>query len=314
MGFAGLVMVSNPAAAGPAVNQFEVEEVNVEQGEVEIQISSDWSLGRPRRGIIIEDPADPDSDVIFDDNSITKQRHSVEVGLGLSNWLQLSAGFEFEEERVDDPLTIDEANSFERLQFTEIQAGAKVVLVPIKGNGLGLAAYAELNHPKSAEASQLFFGPIIQAVNGPFSATANLALVKFIGGDRETEVDDNGLPFSLPRDDKLDFAYFTQVKYQATPALGLALEAYGAIDRLGSTGHEPDDAALFGAHDQHFIGPVAYYRIKTATGSAAKAGADDDDKSGDDDDGGTTVGAGVLFGLNDNTPDTTLKLSVETGF
>lgn len=306
------MLTAEPGQAGPAVNQFEVEEVNVEQGEVEVQVSSDWSFGRPRRQFIIEDPTDPDSDVFYDDNSITKQRHSVEVGLGLSNWLLISLGAEFEEERVDDPASLADRDRFERLQFTEIQAGGKAVLVPIKENGLGLALYAELNHPRSGEASTLYFGPIVQTVQGRFSATANLALVKFIGGDREVEFDDNGEPFSLPRDSKLDFAYFTQAKYEVTPALSLAVEAYGTIDRLGNSGNWPDDAALFGDHDQHFIGPVAYYTIKPSGGGKAEAGAE---AGGDDDDGGgVTVGVGALFGLNDNTPDTTLKLSVETGF
>jgi hypothetical protein len=47
-----------------------------------------------------------------------------------------------------------------------------------------------------------------------------------------------------------------------------------------------------------------------------KLGAASEDEDDDDDDEGTsvTIGTGLLFGLNENTPDTTLKLGVEIEF
>lgn len=299
------------AFAGPAVNQFEVKDLEVEQGEVEIEDQSDFITSQPRRKFVRGE----DGEVEFDDNEIARQRHEIEIGFGLTNWLKVSAGLEFEEERVDDPPSFGEANNFESLELTESSVTGLVVLVPVKDNGIGLGAYAELQLPASQEARTLFIGPIVQAKSGPFSATGNFAFVKFMGGSREFEEDESGEEVRLPRDEKWDFAYFTQVKYDATENFALAVEAYGAIDRLGNSGNAPEAALEIGDQDQHRIGPAAYYTFKGPAKASAKD--DDDGAGGDDDDdegGAVTISGGVLFGLNDDTPDTTIKTGLEVEF
>jgi hypothetical protein len=298
-----LLVGTLPAAAGPAINQFEVKDLEVEQGEVEIEDQSDWAFGLPRRKSVVG----PE----FDDNEVARQRHSIEMGMGLTDWLKIGTGFELEEERADDPDSFADANRFDSLKVTEISFEGLVVLVPVKTHGIGLGAYAELQLPKSSdEARTLYFGPIIQAVSGPWSATGNFAFVKFMGGEAED---------GEARDEKWDFAYFTQLKYDASEAWAVALEAYGTIDRLGNSGTPSDTAAEIGDQDQHRIGPVAYYTFKRdrmAPVTSMKLGAGVEDEDDDDDDEGTsvTIGTGLLFGLNENTPDTTLKLGVEIEF
>jgi len=293
-----------PAAAGPAINQFEVKDLEVEQGEVEIEDQSDWAFGLPRRKFF-----DDGGDTEFDDNEVARQRHSIEIGFGLTNWLKIGTGFELEEERVDDPDSFADANSFDSLKVTEIQFEGLVVLVPVKTHGIGLGAYVELQLPTSDEARTLYVGPIIQAVSGPWSATGNFAFVKFLGGEPED---------GEARDEKWDFAYFTQLKYEASEAWAFALEAYGTIDRLGNSGTPSEAAIAIGDQDQHRIGPVLYYtfkrdRMAPVTGMKLGAASEGDD---DDDDEGTsaTLGLGFLAGLNDNTPDGTLKLGLEIEF
>ena len=293
-----------PAAAGPAINQFEVKDLEVEQGEVEIEDQSDWAFGLPRRKFF----GDGD-DTEFDDNEVARQRHSIEIGFGLTNWLKIGTGFELEEERVDDPEPGTNPNSFDSLKVTEIQFEGLVVLVPVKTHGIGLGAYVELQLPTSDEARTLYVGPIIQAVSGPWSATGNFAFVKFLGGEPED---------GEARDEKWDFAYFTQLKYEASEAWAFALEAYGTIDRIGNSGTPSEAAVAIGDQDQHRIGPVLYYtfkrdRMAPVTGMKLGAASEGDD---DDDDEGTsaTLGLGFLAGLNDNTPDGTLKLSLEIEF
>lgn len=310
--FAAAQCLPAPAFAGPAVNQFEVEGLDIEQGEVEINDNSDWSFGRPRRKFV-ESPRGS-GDFAFDDNEIARQRHAVELGLGLTNWLAISVGFEADQERLDEPATLAEANRFGDLNITEIDLGATVVLLPVESRGWGLGAYAEYQHARSSgEASELFLGTILEAQSGAWSATANLALVALIGGAHDPAA-------GVFRDEKWDFAYFTQIKYQASERLALALEVYGTIDRIGSTGTPSEEALLLGDQDQHRIGPVLYYTWKCPPRAASgpmKAGKGDDGaKAGDDDDEGTsiTTGLGVLFGLNGDTPDATLKLSTEVEF
>ena len=291
-----------PAVAGPAVNQFEVKDLQIEQGEVEIEDQSDWAFGLPRRKSV----AGPE----FDDNEVARQRHSIEMGMGLTDWLKIGTGFELEEERADDPDSFADANRFDSLKVTEIQFEGLVVLVPVKTHGIGLGAYAELQLPKSSdEARTLYVGPIIQAVSGPWSATGNFAFVKFMGGNPEP---------GEARDEKWDFAYFTQLKYEASEAWAFALEAYGTIDRLGNSGAPSEAAVAIGDQDQHRIGPVLYYTFKRdrmAPVTAMKLGAaSEGDDDGDDEGTSATLGLGFLAGLNDNTPDGTLKLGLEIEF
>ncbi len=83
---------------------------------------------------------------------------------------------------------------------------------------------------------------------------------------------------------------------------------------------------MFGDHDQHRAGPVVYYEwrpggsgsgpgrsrlSKVANVDDEKAGGGDKDDKDDEEGVLMRLGTGVLFGLNDNTPHTTLKLSLE---
>jgi len=294
-----------PATAGPAINQFEVKDLEVEQGEVEIEDQSDWAFGMPRRKSFVDG-----ADTEFDDNEVARQRHAIELSMGLTDWLKIGTGFELEEERVDDPEPGVSPNKFDSLKVTEISFEGLVVLVPVKTHGIGLGAYAELQLPKSSdEARTLYVGPIIQAVSGPWSATGNFALVKFMGGTPEE---------GEAKDEKWDFAYFTQLKYQASEAWAVALEAYGTIDRLGNSGNASEAAVEIGDQDQHRIGPVIYWTFKRnrmAPETAMKLGAAGEGDGGDEDEGGSaTLGVGFLAGLNDNTPDGTLKVGLEIEF
>jgi hypothetical protein len=77
----------------------------------------------------------------------------------------------------------------------------------------------------------------------------------------------------------------------------LTVEAYGTIDRIFGSGNPSESDLLFGDFDQHRIGPILYYNFKPAPDGPEVA-----------------IGSGILAGLNNNTPDATLKLSVEVEF
>ena len=100
------------------------------------------------------------------------------------------------------------------------------------------------------------------------------------------------------------------------------------VERLGNSGTRSEEREVFGDFDRHLLGPVFYYSWggdnDRAEGKARKglrlrgAGANgrngDDDKNGDSEAPGYTLGAGVLFGLNENTSDVALKWSLEVEF
>lgn len=307
---AACLLAAGGAAAGPAVNQFEVKNLDNEPGEVELQSQNAHVFGHPRRNFLEKAPGDFE----YDDNSLVRQRHALEIELTLSRFLRTRIGIEFESERLDDPETFAMANSFSPLALTEIAIEGVVILVPVKKEGIGIGALVEYQEPISepGEAATLFFGPIVEVKSGPWNAVANLMLVKHLRGGEPG-------PGHPGRDEKLDFAYASHIQYRYSDAWTFSLEAYGTIDRLGNTGTRSDEAILFGDHDQHRLGPVVYYTFKTGasgTGGPRRgrtvAVSDDDD----DGDGGASVrlGLGLLFGLNGNTPDHSLKWSIEVEF
>ena len=309
-------------SAGPAINQFEVKDLESEAGSLAFETQSAFTSGQPRRKFVDTSGA---GDFVFDDNTVFRQDHSLELQLGITDWFRVSAGIEYQQDRLDDPASIALANNFGALKLDELQLEGVVVLSKAKTEGVGLGLFVEYNHPISGEVEspgQLFVGPIVEAHTGPWSLTANVAFVKFIGGHAapgDTE---------FVRDEKWDFNYSLQGKHKYSETLSLALEAYGTIDRLGNSGTRGESAQLFGDFNQHRIGPVAYFTLSPGE-HASKAGArslakDDDDKGGgkgggdkdgdDDKEMSVTIGAGALFGLNENTPDVTYKLSLEIEF
>lgn len=308
---ATLTAIAAPSAsAGPAVNQFEVKNLSNEPGEIEFQSQNAHVFGQPRRKFLEPVPGN----IEYDGNSLVRQRHALEAELTLTRWLRTRVGIEFESERLDDPVSFAEANSFAPLSLTEIAVEGVVILIPVKTQGVGLGMLAEYQHPigEPGEAATLFAGPIVQAKYGAWDFVANLMLVKHMRGGEPG-------PGHPGRDEKLDFAYATHLQYEMSGAWTFSLEAYGTIDRLGNSGTRSDEAILFGDHDQHRIGPVVYYTFKTAAGGAdgsacagkVKSVSDDID---DDEGASVRIGVGLLFGLNDNTPDHSLKWSVEVEF
>jgi hypothetical protein len=167
------------------------------------------------------------------------------------------------------------------------------VLAPREGDGAGLGVVVELERPiDGKDPSYLVVGPIVELQSGPWFAATIPMLVYAFGGDAED---------GERSDDKWDFAYAAQLTYTWSRRWSLAVEAYGTVERLGNTGRPSDAARHFGDFDQHRMGPVLYY-TRGVGGGAAREPLD------------LTVGLGLLAGLNGNTPDHTLKLSVELEF
>lgn len=313
---AGALTCACPAAAGPAIGQFETKDLESEPGEMEFQSQNAISLGRPKRQVKQPTPGE----FAYDDNSIARQRYALEMQMSIATWFRTRVGVEFEEERLDEPGTPARANSFDSLKLSGVAVEGVFVLVPVKGDGIGLGLLTEYEASVHGGGGQFSAGPIIQAVSGPWTALANLLIVQHMGSADPAAM--------TPADRKRDFAYAAQLQYTVSPAWALALEAYGTVDRIGHSGIPGEEQKLFGNFDQHRIGPVVYYRfephsagasLKLNTAGAKGIGKIDGQRSPggkDDDDKKSTVsvGLGVLFGLNKNTPDETLKLSVEYDF
>lgn len=303
-----MVVFVSVAGAGPAINQFEVKDLDSAPGEFEFQSQNAYSTGQPRRRHKHVSGED-----FYDDNTVIRQREALEVQVGITEYFRVRVGIEYEQERLEEPDSFNHAHRFGSLILDELALEGVFVFVRPKEEGVGLGLLVEYGHPMSGEADdqkELYVGPIIQAQTGNFSFIANLAFVKFFGGKAE--------PGEEPLDDKWDFAYFLQAKYDFSKHWTLALEGYGTFDRIGSSGRRTDVSHHFGDHDQHRAGPIAYYTFYPGNrgphfahdlGAVPLSEDDDDDRELS-----VSIGAGVLFGLNQNTPDQTYKLSLEVEY
>jgi hypothetical protein len=309
-----IALLPQPVISGPAINQFEVKDLQSSPGDFEFQSQNAWSTGQPRRRSADVAPGEK----AFDDNTVIKQREALEIQLGVTDWFRVRLGIEFEQERLDDPGSFADADRFAPLKFDEVAVEGVVVFIKPKEEGIGLGLLMEYGSPVGdmEAAAEFYVGPIVEAHTGPWSFIANLMFVKFMGGKAEPGDED------FVRDEKWDFSYATQLEYEVSRNWGVALEAYGTFDRLGDTGTPGENRALFGDFDQHRAGAVVYYTFfpdeNRALSHLAKGGSGavslSNDAGEDEKELSVAIGTGVLFGLNENTPDLTYKLSVEVEY
>lgn len=295
--FAGAAaFATGQALAGPAIGQFEMKTLESEPGEVEFQSQNAYMFGNPRRKAIRE----ADGEIEADDNSLARARNALELEFGITTFLKGRIGIEYEKERREEPTTFRNAQGYDDLKLDEYAVELIWVAIPRKGDGVGLGVVVEYEIPaESGGAQTLIAGPIFEWASGPWSATVIPTLVQFFGGER------NG---AGQQDEKIDFAYANQLKYRWSEHLDIAVEAYGTVERVGGRGGRSEEAALFGDFDQHRLGPVFYWNFTPEFVSSSHQGDDDDDEKM------VSLGIGTLFGLNDDTPSTTLKLSMEVVF
>jgi hypothetical protein len=298
------LLVCTPAAAEPFMGQFELKDLESAPGSFEFQSQNAWSWGQPPR----RSASDADG-VEFDENEVIRERYALELEMGFTSRLKMRVGIEFEQERFAEPETVQQANAFDELSLTEVGAELIAVLVPREGNGAGFGVVAELEGPLDQEDSNtLVLGAIIEFQSARWFAAAVPMLVHDFGGDMQD---------GERVDNKWDFAYAAQLAFALSDSWSLALEGYGTVERLGSTGQPSDAAELLGDFDQYRLGPVLYY-------TRDFGGARSDRNSGESVSGPRagegagsptlSVGVGLLAGLNDNTADHTLKLSIEVDF
>jgi hypothetical protein len=179
------------------------------------------------------------------------------------------------------------------------------VFIPREGDGFGVGAVVEVERPlEKEEQMSVILGPIFEWASGPWFAAAIPMAVHHFGG----EPDEDGI-----NDDRWDFAYAAQVAYTVSSQWTLAIEGYGTVDRIGNSGNRTETARIFGDFDQHRAGPIVYYAHDLGRDLVVqpKGSGDDDDES---ENSIMTVGLGYFFGLTGNTPDGTLKFSVEVDF
>lgn len=282
--------------AEPFIGQFELKTLESAPGSFEFQSQNAWASGQPKRRIDVDD----DGELLMDENSLFRARYALELEMGITHALKMRVGVELEDERIDDPASRSHANAFEGLELAEIGAEIVAILLARDGDGAGFGFVAEIEGPIDQESPNRFIaGPIVEFQSGSWFVAAVPMVVRAFGGDTE---DDESV------DDKWDFAYAAQMMRRISAEWSVAVEGYGTVDRLGDSGRRSTAAQRFGDFDQHRLGPVVYYARSFGNTRGGGAASDDDEAAS------LTVGLGVLEGLNSNTPDHTIKLSIELDF
>jgi hypothetical protein len=298
--FLGSTHIGN-AHAEPSIGQFELKTLESASGMFEFQSQNAWAFDQPSRHVASE----ADDELLFDENSIFRARYALELEIGFSDFIKMRVGIEAESERIDEPDSLSQASDFEGVRVEEFGAEIVAVFLRRESEGLGLGAVAEVEGPfDQEEPNHLTLGPIVEYRRGDWLIAAVPMLVHSFGGERDQ---------NERRDDKWDFAYAAQIMRLLSDRWSMALEGYGTVERAGDSGNPSPAANYFGDSDQHRIGPVVYFshvvagNTRTLRPSHSASGTEE---SGAE----LTIGLGLFEGLNSNTADHTLKLSIEVDF
>jgi len=231
---------------------------------------------------------------------VKRHGHELEVWLGVTGQWAVGATATPEQRRGED-------GRFDAFKFSEIEVQQKLVILPIEGHGTGVTFYSAYGQTVAGgltgeNEKELKFGPIIKAERSAFMAQTNVFLVRLF--DLEERAFEDGALEIEREPSHWTLNYRWQVTYQQSARWAFGLEGFGEIVDIGN--HIPG-----GGPSRHRLGPVIYLTTGKDGHSNAPTLKDGDPHRHDHDNGdgdqGLQLAFGVLFGLNDETSDATLK-------
>jgi hypothetical protein len=254
--------------------EFEIQEADIERGEIEIQYFGAVHSGLPDTGGATGDAEEEEAPL--------RQSHELQFQMGITDWWLLSVTNGFDQPDTDN------------LNMSSVELETQFQLVKRNGDGIALAVqggYAQaLNHGDQGQPNEFSFGPIVELAKGPWVLTLNPLFNRQQG--------------EFANQQGLGFEYGGQVKYELSQKLHLALEMFGNIDDLANAGSFNDQ--------EHSLGPVLYINFgneDSGEGEKLGLGDEDEEKNGSEKkEAEFTVGVGALFGLTDATSDVALKV------
>ncbi len=271
--------------AKPALAEFEIQESQVEKGEVELEYRGAVHWGFPRaEQEEAEEGEDEEAGEVAEEEEegeFLRQSHDFEFAYGITErWLfSTTLG-------TDEPLDGD-------YDVSSVEVELQYEIIQREGNGLGLAFTGGYGFAtRSGEADEIEFGPIVELASGNLLLTFNPFFSSQVGDNRET--------------DGLGFEYGWRAEYDFAKHWGIGVEMFGEIEDLSNAGSFDDQA--------HSLGPTLFYN----PGEEEEEG---EGENGDDDDGATeaaemefSLNVGVQFGLTDVTSDSALKFQGSLAF
>jgi hypothetical protein len=268
-----------------AFAEFEIQESQVEKGEVELEYRGAVHSGFPKaeREEAEEEEEEGEEGGALEEEEegeFLRQSHDFEIQYGVTERFMVSTTL-----GADEPLEDD-------FDLSSVEIELQYELVEREGNGLGLAFIGAYGFAtRGEEADEIEFGPIVELASGGFLLTTNTFFTSQVGEHRET--------------DGLGFEYGWRAQQKIAKKWAVAAEMFGEIEDLSNAGSFDEQ--------QHSLGPTLLY--------LPNGDDDDDDGNGDDDkkvlgppEKEISLNVGVQFGLTDFTSDTALKFQGSIGF
>jgi hypothetical protein len=258
-----------------AFAEFEIQESQVEKGEVELEYRGavHWGFPRAER----EEAEEGEEEGALEEEEegeFVRQSHDIEFQWGITNRFMFSTALS-----ADEPLDED-------FDLSSVELELQYELVEREGNGLGLAFIGAYGFAtRSGEADEIEFGPIVELASGKALLTTNTFFTSQVGEHRET--------------DGLGFEYGWRAQYGVAKKWGIGVEMFGEIEDLSHAGSFNDQ--------QHSIGPTLFFNPGGDDDDDDNGNGNGNHKVAGPAKAEFSMNVGVQFGLTDLTSDTALK-------
>jgi hypothetical protein len=197
------LVVAIGLTAKPALAEFEIQESQVEKGEIELEYRGAVHWG-------IQKQTEPEG-TLEEAEAGLRQSHDFELEWGFADrWL------------VTTTLVTDQPVR-EEFNVSAVEAEMQYELIERKGNGIGLAFQAEYGlATRGGEADEVEFGPIVELARGNLLLTFNPLFTDQVGDNATT--------------DSLGFQYGWRAEYDFAKHWGIGVEMFGEIEDLANAG------------------------------------------------------------------------------
>ena len=278
--FAFLIGVT--AAPKWARAEFEIQETQVEKGEVEVDYRGavHWGFPRAERGAAEEDEGGGALEE-EEEGEFLRQSHDIEPQFGITERWMLSVTLS-----ADEPLDAD-------FDVNGVEFEAQYEVIEREGDGLGLAFMGAYGFAtRGGEADEIEFAPFVELASGPLLVTVNPIFTSQVGDKRQT--------------DGLGFEYGWRGEYTLMDRWSVGVEMFGEIEDLSHAG--PFDS------QEHSLGPALFFYPFGREDEGDENGDNDEDKVVGSPEMKFFMNVGVQLGLTDVTSDTALKFQGTLAF
>ncbi len=185
-------------AIRPAHAEFQIQEADIQKGEVEFEYRGAYHWGVPE----VTDNNENANDLV--------QSHEFELQYGVTNWwlLQLTLG-------TEQPLDED-------FNLSDVEFETEFALIKRKGDGIALSFQGGYEKSVIGEADVVGFGPIVELADKKLLITLNPLFTDQVGPNRDT--------------DSLGFEYGWRAEYDFAKHWGVGVEMFGEIEDLSNAG------------------------------------------------------------------------------